>query len=228
MNNFQRGSECRRWDLHLHTPNTKLSNNFGDDTTVWDSYIENLENSPVEVFGITDYFCVDGYYALLEKYRAKYPDTTKVFFPNIEFRLAEAISAKDTNPHIHIIFDNDEENCSRADIERFLAALKTHKESASGVRLSCAQLKTKSDFESASVSLEDIKEAFKEAFGEAKPYLLAFPAKNDGVKSTDSKSPRKVLITDKIDRWCHLFFGPSDSRDYFLKTDRYQDGKSEP
>ncbi len=182
MNNFQRGSEWRRWDLHLHTPNTKLSNNCGEDTTVWDSYIENLENSPVEVFGITDYFCVDGYYALLEKYLEKYPDTKKVFFLNIEFRVAEAISAKDTNPHIHVIFDNDENNCSRDDISRFLVALKTHGESASGVRLSCDQLKAETDFMSASVSLEDIKNALKETFGEAKPYLLAFPAKNDGVR----------------------------------------------
>lgn len=228
MNNFQKGSEWRRWDLHLHTPNTKLSNDYGHDATVWDRYIENLESSPVEAFGITDYFSADGYYALLEKYLEKYPDTKKVFFLNIEFRVAEAISAKDTNPHIHVIFDNDENNCSRDDISRFLVALKTHGESASGVRLSCDQLKAETDFMSASVSLEDIKNALKETFGEAKPYLLAFPAKNDGVRSTDSKSPRKVLITDKIDRWCHLFFGPSDSRDYFLKTDRYQEGKSEP
>ena len=74
MNNFQKGSEWRRWDLHLHTPNTKLSTDYGHDATVWDRYIENLESSPVEAFGITDYFSADGYYALLEKYLEKYPD----------------------------------------------------------------------------------------------------------------------------------------------------------
>ncbi len=228
MNNFQKGSEWRRWDLHLHTPYTKLSNSYGDDADVWNRYIEYLESSPVQAFGITDYFCADGYYTLLDKYRAKYPQTKKVFFLNIEFRVAEAISRENTNPNIHIIFDNDEENCSRDHIARFLTALKTHGENTSGVRQSCDQLKTETDFISASVSLEDIKSALADTFGKAEPYLLVFPAKNDGVKSTDSKSPRKVLINDKIDRLCHLFFGSSDSQNYFLKTDRYTDGKSVP
>jgi len=84
---FSEGSLWRRWDLHIHVPETKLSDGYTCDGDVWDEYIDQLEKSPVQVFGITDYFSSDGYFALVDKYNEKYPDTDKVFFPNVEFRL---------------------------------------------------------------------------------------------------------------------------------------------
>ena len=54
------GSIWRRWDLHLHTPGTKLSDGFGKDEKAWNKYIDFLEKSPVQAFGITDYFSADG------------------------------------------------------------------------------------------------------------------------------------------------------------------------
>lgn len=226
--NSKKGSEWRRWDLHIHTPETKLSNCYQCDGDIWDEYIDFIENSSVRVFGITDYFSADGYFKLTEKYHEKYPDSEKVFFPNIEFRLVEAISAENGNPHIHVIFDNDKNICSKELITRFLSSLKTLGESDSGARISCAELQSDSQYESASVSIEDLKSSLKEVFGETEPYLLAFPAKNDGVRSTDSNSPRKMLITDKIDKSSHLFFGDSGSRSWFLKCDRYENGESKP
>ena len=109
-----------------------------------------------------------------------------------------------------------------------MSKLMTSGESETGAAVSCAELKTKHDYEAATVSLNGIKDALDKTFGDAKPYLLIFPAKNDGVKSTDSKSPRKVLITDKIDNASHCFLGDSTSRSYFLRSDRYSGGKSNP
>ena len=224
------GSKWRRWDLHIHTPCTKLSNGYVGDNelAIWDKYMETLEASPVQAFGITDYFSCDNYFTLIEKYRAKYPDSKKVFFPNIEFRLAEAISLNNNNPHFHVIFDNNPLVCPKAEIDKFLATLKTLGETNSGVPISCADLQTSAQFSSASVSIEKLKEALKSTFGDSKPYLLGFPAKNDGVRSTDSNSPRKVLITDKIDKLSDLFFGDSSNKDYFLRYDRYESGESDP
>ena len=223
-----KGSEWRRWDLHLHTPETKLANAYGSESGTWDEYIDFLESSPVEAFGITDYFSADGYYTLKEKYAAKYPDSDRVIFLNIELRLAEAISKENSNPHIHIIFDNSEEKCPKEKIDKFLAELKTLGENDDGVKLSCAELSSESDFCSASVTIDGLKTALQETFGEAKPYLVAFPAKNDGVRSVDGKSPRKILITDKLDKFSDLFFGDSGSSNYFLREDRYKNGKSLP
>ena len=230
MNNGQSGSVWRRWDLHLHTPGTKLSNNFRCDKggNVWKKYSQIIEESTVQVFGITDYFSCDSYYKFLSEHETHFPNSTKVFFLNVELRLSDAISPNSSNPHLHIIFDNDENKCRRRDIERFLTNLKTQGENASGTRISCSDLKTKSDFESASVAFEDVRKALRETFGEEKLYLLGFPAKNDGVRSTDMNSPRKILISDKIDKGCDLFFGNSDSTLHFLRTDRYEFGDSAP
>ena len=93
---------------------------------IWDEYIEILHESPVQAFGITDYFSCDNYFKLIQKYKQKHPNSTKVFFPNIELRYSEAISKKETNPDVHVIFDNDENDeniCSRILIEKFLSKL---------------------------------------------------------------------------------------------------------
>jgi len=224
--NSRRGSEWRRWDLHIHAPETKLSNGYGSGDEVWDQYVDFLEDSPVEVFGITDYFSADSYYNFIEKHSAKYPDSNKVAFLNIELRLAEAISKTSDNPNIHIIFDNDEEKCPKIKVNKFLSELKTLRKDDHGLSISCDQLSTEHDFISASVTIEGIESALKNTFGEFKPYLIAFPAKNDGVRSVDSNSPRKVLITDEIDKYSDLFLGDSGSIDYFLRQDRYEKGKS--
>ena len=57
---FERGSEWRKWDLHLHTPGTAKNDGFkGED--IWEKYITSLESSDTRVFGITDYFSIKNY-----------------------------------------------------------------------------------------------------------------------------------------------------------------------
>jgi beta-glucosidase/6-phospho-beta-glucosidase/beta-galactosidase len=56
--NFSKGSEWRKWDLHVHTPESlvhKYKPKNGDD--VWETYIKDLEAMPpeIKVLGINDY-----------------------------------------------------------------------------------------------------------------------------------------------------------------------------
>lgn len=223
------GSLWRRWDLHIHTPGTKLSDSFGgNDDATWDRYIDALEASPVNVFGITDYFCADTYFELLRRYQDRKPDTRKVFFPNIEFRLSESISADGGLPHIHVIFDNDPARCGRDKIDRFLSELQTQSVDNSQVRPRCTDLKTPAQFAAATITLSDLTKALDDTFGAARPYRIAFPANNDGMKSTDSKQPRKVALADRIDRVSDIFFGNAANVAYFLSQDRYEGDKSDP
>ena len=66
-----RGSEWRKWDLHLHTPGTaindkfKLENNTNEDE-LWKDYCKRINSSGVSVVGITDYGSVDNYILLKE------------------------------------------------------------------------------------------------------------------------------------------------------------------
>jgi len=224
------GSVWRRWDLHIHAPDTKLANAYGkpDDDEVWSRYLDILEASPVQVFGITDYFSCGSYFELVKRFTARHPNGTKVFFLNVEFRLAQAISGKGGHPNIHVIFDNDLAKCSEQKIERFLSDLQTQSIDGTQVRTRCAELKTKADYERASVTLDDLFTALRNTFGEAKPYRIVFPANNDGVRSTDTKEPRKVALTDRIDQCTDIFFGNLSNTCFFLRDDRYQSGKSEP
>lgn len=223
----QQGSLWRRWDLHIHTPETKLSDCYkseGEDR--WEKFIKELEASAVQVFGITDYFCCKNYFTFVEKYKAKFPDSTKVFFPNIEFRLSDAIGREGKSPDLHVIFDNDEEVCSQENITKFLTKLIIHETDENEAEVSCADLKA-GDFDSASVTLKAVSKTLNETFGKAQPYILVFPAKNDGMKSTDTESPRKISIADEIDKKSHAFFGGSTETDYFLLADRYEKGGSD-
>lgn len=59
---WPRGSEWRRWDLHVHTP-ASFENQFES----WDDYLAALrEIKGVSVLGVTDYFFIDGYKKIRE------------------------------------------------------------------------------------------------------------------------------------------------------------------
>lgn len=43
-NKFHRGSDWRRWDLHIHTPGTALANNYnGSDDVAWEKFIKRID-----------------------------------------------------------------------------------------------------------------------------------------------------------------------------------------
>ena len=66
---FSRGSEWRKWDLHVHTPASGMANGYGGD---WDDYVKTLFTLAVErevaAIGITDYFTIEGYEKIVNEY----------------------------------------------------------------------------------------------------------------------------------------------------------------
>lgn len=138
MNN-KIGSMWGKWDLHVHTPESILNNNFGND---WDTYIYELFtraiHNKIVCIGITDYFSIDGYKMVLD-YLSKISKMKELFakeieddeffierikniliLPNIEFRIDKAvmISGKENSKlQMHVIFSNE---ISPQDIEENL------------------------------------------------------------------------------------------------------------
>ena len=86
MRRFPRGSEWRKWDLHVHAPGAKLNDGYIAPPD-WDQYCKVIEESDVEAIGIADYFSLDSYFEFCKQHRQRYPDSQKVFFPNLELRL---------------------------------------------------------------------------------------------------------------------------------------------
>ena len=104
MENFERGSEWRQWDLHLHTPGTAKNDQFGSGDAVWETYISRLEsNTEIAVLGITDYFSIDNYLFLKQK-QEEGRLVNKTLIPNVELRILP-VTQKDTPINIHVLFD---------------------------------------------------------------------------------------------------------------------------
>jgi hypothetical protein len=59
---YPRGSEWRRWDLHIHTPFSIVQDYGGNTEENWERFIAEIENLPpdVKVIGINDYIFIDG------------------------------------------------------------------------------------------------------------------------------------------------------------------------
>ena len=123
MSIYEKGSEWRKWDLHVHTPE---SEGFSG---TWNQFKEQLQNVDCDVIGINDYFSVAGY----KKIQDEIINNTlnignKYILPIVEMRMTDSIQNKNTKTNgithfnFHIIF-SDKINID--DIENFIKALKT-------------------------------------------------------------------------------------------------------
>jgi hypothetical protein len=110
---YARGSEWRKWDLHIHTPNS-IYQKYGNTQENWDKFISALENLPddVKVIGITDYYFIEGYEKVMQ-YKLKHNRLKNIdkIFPVLEFRIDTFGSGNENNLqkiNLHIIFDLNE------------------------------------------------------------------------------------------------------------------------
>lgn len=110
---LERGSEWRRWDLHVHTPASQLGNSFPGIS--WADYVTTLESSvkkhEIAVVGVTDYMTIDGYERLYEMQRDLFnPKLDSVLLiPNIEFRCSPQ-TKEGSALNIHLLLNVSEGN----------------------------------------------------------------------------------------------------------------------
>lgn len=105
---YNKGSEWKRWDLHVHTPFSCTSEYAGDtEDEQWANFINGLESLPkdIKVIGINDYLFLNGYKKVLEYKEAGRLSNFDLILPVIEFRLKEFVG----NEHLkkinyHVIF----------------------------------------------------------------------------------------------------------------------------
>lgn len=140
---YPRGSEWRRWDLHVHTPYSALNNGFGSDFGAYAKAVfETAVEKGIAVVGVTDYFTIRGYRELreLQEDEARLTEllgeeTAKrarqiLLLPNIELRLRDMVRVgeKEARINLHIIFSDE---VSPQEIqEKFLQRLEFTAESA--------------------------------------------------------------------------------------------------
>ncbi|KPA11754.1 DNA repair ATPase, partial [Candidatus Magnetomorum sp. HK-1] len=120
MNKFKRGSEWRKWDLHIHTKDTNKNDNFSspDFEKFCITLFKKALEKDIKAIGITDYFEINNFknvkkfvndidscddFNIQEK-----KDIKEIFLlPNIELRILPATDSGGLI-NIHCIFNPDE------------------------------------------------------------------------------------------------------------------------
>lgn len=109
---MNKGSEWRKWDLHVHTPATLCSDYGGNNDEIWKNYFEVLETLSTEknikVLGINDYLFLEGYEKVLKYKKDGGLKNVELLLPVVEIRLREFVGNKDLGRiNYHIIFADD-------------------------------------------------------------------------------------------------------------------------
>lgn len=112
---YPRGSEWRRWDLHIHTPETMKNDQYTGSTAEekWHNFYTDISNyigdgnnidKNIAVVGITDYLSIENYKKIIAN-QQKLPNTIKLILPNVEMRIQPI--AQDSPINMHFIFNPD-------------------------------------------------------------------------------------------------------------------------
>ena len=113
-NKFKKGSEWRKWDLHLHTPYTNLNGRSFNSSDK--DFIQRLKDQQIAAVALTNYFFFkEEEYALQEKLKAE----GIAAFLNLELR-ASYTNKEEQCCDIHIIFSDD---VSKSEIDIFRTKL---------------------------------------------------------------------------------------------------------
>lgn len=222
-----RGAEWRKWDLHYHIFSTKMNNQFGDDK---EKYFRNIEESDIQVFGLTDYFMSVDVLNIIEEFYKTYPDSNKVLFPNIEFRLENNVSSNPAgHVNAHLIFDCD---LDHEKINDFINTLELVETKGNNTHKKISELVCEKDYSSATIKIDHLIEQLEKNFGTDKPYLFVIAGGGHGGMRPCIKGGAGALrngpISDELDKKADCIFADVQSQDYYLDKTRYSNAASKP
>lgn len=136
MRDFPRGSEWRRWDLHVHTKDTNKNDQFKskDFETFCKALFRKAIDNNIAAIGVTDYFSIDNY-KKVKDYLSKIDNNETSFtedeknqiknillLPNVELRMFP-VTDKSRLVNIHFIFNPEEDFIDYLD-NNFFGSLK--------------------------------------------------------------------------------------------------------
>jgi len=187
MSNFNRGSEWRKWDLHVHTPYTHMNSYICSD----EAFIDEIIKNEISCIGLTNYFNFkDEEYVLKDKIESK---KIKVFL-NLELRL-DYQNKDDDCLDLHVIFSD---NVTKQDIEKLLQNLSAN---VSGDKKKLIDLQNKEDFKNAVVNFDELLQCLNdESLSLKEKYLIGFLSRGKGNARSSSNYEK---ITRRADFLIH-------------------------
>ncbi|MGB9680830.1 MAG: hypothetical protein ACPLYC_01335, partial [Minisyncoccia bacterium] len=226
-NYCSRGSEWRKWDLHLHCPDDVLSNRFEgkDNEEKWIRYIEKLEKSDIEVIGLTNYFSINGYEKISDFKNKGRIKNIKLILPNIEFRLSE-MNKDEEFINFHIIFSD---RIPLSKIKSFLSRVALLNTDKDGKRMFCTEENLKTiGYNKALIGFDIFDEIIK-GFTPIKDYLIIGVIQGYGsFRPSKENKGRKESLAIELDKRSHAIFGNKDNVEFFLQVNRYEGAIEKP
>lgn len=109
--NDSKGSNWRKWDLHVHTP-ASLKQGYGGNTEkAWEKFLSDIENlpAPFKVIGVNDYIFIEGYRRMVEAKGAGRLKNIELLLPVVELRVDRfgGSNHKLSRVNFHVIFSNE-------------------------------------------------------------------------------------------------------------------------
>lgn len=212
---INKGSEWRKWDLHIHSPKTKVNNNF----TWTTEFINKIKSSEVKVFWITDYFSFN-----LDEFKLLKAIKWKIFFPNIEFRIDQ--KNKDWEfINIHVIFNNKDSIIDK--IWDFLTRLNLlNEDNIEWTKYFCNDLWVKLGYDKCILKLDDLITKLKDNFNNNDYLIVGAPNWYWWFRPwSDTRWQEYAKWIDKISRFfldsSETFAKSYKNQEFFLKEDRF-------
>lgn len=225
---YPQGSMWRRWDLHVHTPDSVLRTHHPS----WSEFLAKLEAAPSEIcaIGLTDYGSIKGYERITREKSNGRLNNIPLILPNVELRMTpHHHPSKGIN--VHLIFDVSD----RDHIEKIKTALGHLTYEYKSQRFGCSErelillghafnTKAKSDEEALRVGLNQFRPSFKQfrdwyradTWVMQNSLIIVDNGEEDGVSNLKADQGYKAE-RDEIYRFADAIFSskPSDI-DYFL------------
>lgn len=198
---INRGSEWRKWDLHIHSPYTFLNK-----YTCTDEEFENkLIKEEISCIGLTNYFKFDeNEYNLKESLEKK----GITVFLNLELRL-DYQNKEDDCLDLHVIFSN---LVMKENITKFLNNMTVN---VSGDEKKLVDLNDINDYTKAVVNFDDLLKCLnQESIGLKGKFLIGFLSRGKG-------NARSSTIYEKIAKYTDVLIHSTDNPNNILDDRKY-------
>lgn len=219
-----RGSEWRKWDLHLHSPLTRLENKY----VGMDSFVEAISKLDIAVFGITNYFCLKPNELEIIRDGLRKLNSKQTVLGNIEFRINQPNKDNELI-NVHVLFS---ESLTTDQINKAIGHLKLINTADAGGKKTvyCSDESIEEanlDFTKILIEYKDLCEHLAKHFDESQ-YLIACCPRGYGSLRPAPREGRGGELAAEIDKRCHLAFGEEADRIHFLNTGRYDGAPQRP
>lgn len=213
---INRGSEWRKWDLHLHSPYTIIKGSGSYQGVTEDDFIKKILQEKISVVGLTNYFkFTEEDYKLATKLREKGITT----FMNLEFRLTQFNDDKMLSDY-HVIFSDE---LSNEEIDNFLSNLDI---SVGSSHKKINSLTDKEIRQNAAINFDNlINNLEKESLNLKGKYLTAFLSRGHG--NTLCAKNRGTTVYEEVVRKSDLIIHSTDFIETLESDKAYWLGKAE-